>query len=276
LTRSAFWLRVTVSLISAAVVLMLWEYSVCTPVLAANGGSSACDGRLFVLFSKPSEIARQIAQGEISLVLLFRYSAVTAVNASAGLALAGCFAFVWYWLGVRLKFVRNAGYAFVWFFQVVPYVAFAWIFSIIFGAGDKLVFGFLVAVFPLIGALLTALRSVPPPALEVMTLYKASHATRMQHLYLPLAAPYFFGGLAIAAPLSVVGVLIADLSGGSSVGLGKQIFTAVRNAEPAELWVYTFAAVIISLALCAVVWLGEALFSGCNRWYSTEGVDVAK
>jgi ABC-type nitrate/sulfonate/bicarbonate transport system permease component len=276
LTRGAFWLRVTVSLISVAAVLMLWEYSVCTPVLAANGGYSTCDGRLFVLFSKPSEIARQIVQGEISLALLFRYSAVTAVNASAGLALAGCFAFVWYWLGVRLKFVRNAGYAFVWFFQVVPYVAFAWIFSIIFGAGDKLVFGFLVAVFPLIGALLTALRSVPPPALEVMTLYKASHTTRMQHLYLPLAAPYFFGGLAIAAPLSVVGVLIADLSGGSSVGLGKQIFTAVRNAEPAELWVYTFAAVIISLALCAVVWLGEALFSGLNRWYSTEGVDVAK
>lgn len=249
-----------------ALVIAAWEAAVCTPGSAAG----VCDGRLFVLVSKPSEILRQLRSGEIDITLLAQYSRVTALNASAGLLLAAAFAFTWFWAGARFAAVRIAGYAFVWFFQVVPYVAFAWIFSLFFGVFDKAVFGFLVAVFPIIGSLLTCLRNIPAAEKELLRLYKASHLQAMRHLYLPNAASYYFGGLALAAPLSVVGVMIADLSGGSSAGLGRKIFTAVRNAEPAELWVYTAAAVLISLALCAAVWLIETLFSQFNRWYSSE------
>ena len=245
--------------------LLSWNMAVCTP-----GDATSCDGRLFVLISKPSEILRQLQSGDITLGLLGGYAMVTAWNALAGLALAALFAACWYWNGTRFALIQDAGYAFVWFFQVVPYVAFAWIFSIVFGSFDKAMFGFLVAVFPVIGALLTCLRNIPPQERELMRLYRASHARAMRHLYLPNAAPYFFGGLALAAPLSVVGVMIADLSGGSSAGLGRKIFTAVRNAEPAELWVYTFAALLISLALCALVWIAESIFKQRNRWYSTE------
>lgn len=240
-----------------------WEAAVCTP-------SATCDGRLFVLLSKPSEIARQLSSGEIDLSLLRDYGFVTAYNAIIGLIMAAMFAVGWYWIGARFAIVRDAGYAFVWFFQVVPYVAFAWIFSILFGSFDKAVFGFLVAVFPIIGALLTGLRNIPAAEKELMRLYQVSHPRAMRHLYLPNAVPFFFGGVALAAPLSVVGVMIADLSGGASAGLGRKIFTAVRNAEPAELWVYTFAAVIISLSLCGFVWLAEFIFKLRNRWYSTE------
>lgn len=254
--------------LSIAAVLLFWESAVCTP----GPQAVACDGRLFVLVSKPSEIARQLAAGEIDLFLLQQYSLVTAINASAGLILAALASFAWYWGGARFLPLRVAGYSLVWFFQVVPYVAFAWIFSIFFGSLDKAIFGFLVGVFPMIGALLTCLRNIEPAEYELMRLYRASHAQSMRHLYLPNAAPYYFGGLALAAPLSVAGVMIADLSGGSSAGLGRKIFTAVRNAEPAELWVYTLAAVAISLALCAVVWLAEFVFSKRNRWYSTEDV----
>lgn len=264
--------RFLIALTIAALTLGIWELSICTP---SADGVGSCDGRLFVLFSKPSDILAKLADGDVSSALLLRYSAVTAINASAALLLAAAFAIVWYWFGTRHRAIRQAGYAFVWFFQVVPYVAFAWIFSILFGGLDKAVFGFLVAVFPLIGALLTGLRSMPDADVEIMTLYRASHIQKMQHLYFPLAAPYFFGGLAVAAPLAVVGAMIADLSGGSSAGLGREIFTAVRNAEPAELWACTLAAVVISLALCAVVWAAEVLFSHANRWYPTEELDVS-
>lgn len=247
--------------------LMGWEATICTPISSAG----ACDGRLFTLISKPSEIFRQLRSGEIDLALLAQYSRVTALNASAGLLLAAAFAFTWFWGGARFAALRTAGYAFVWFFQVVPYVAFAWIFSLFFGAFDKAAFGFLVAVFPIIGSLLTCLRNIPAAEKELLRLYKASHLQAMRHLYLPNAASYYFGGLTLAAPLSVVGVMIADLSGGSSAGLGRKIFTAVRNAEPAELWVYTAVAVLISLALCGAVWLIEVVFSNLNRWYSSEG-----
>lgn len=253
-------------IVFSGLTLLGWEAGVCTPTI----GSGSCDGRLFILISKPSEILRQLRSGEIDLALLAQYSRVTALNASAGLLLAAVFAFTWFWAGARFTAVRIAGYAFVWFFQVVPYVAFAWIFSLFFGAFDKAVFGFLVAVFPIIGSLLTCLRNIPAAERELLRLYRASHPQAMRHLYLPNAASYLFGGLALAAPLSVVGVMIADLSGGSSAGLGRKIFTAVRNAEPAELWVYTAAAVLVSLALCAVVWLAELAFSKSNRWYSSE------
>lgn len=261
-------LAVLTGIVALALGLLAWQGAVCTP----DGGTGACDGRLFVLISKPSEIYRQLRSGEIDLPLLAQYSRVTALNATAGLLLAAAFAFTWFWAGARFAAVRIAGYAFVWFFQVVPYVAFAWIFSLFFGAFDKAVFGFLVAVFPIIGSLLTCLRNIPAAEKELLRLYKAPHLQAMRHLYLPNAASYYFGGLALAAPLSVVGVMIADLSGGSSAGLGRKIFTAVRNAEPAELWVYTAAAVLISLALCAAVWLIEMAFSTFNRWYSSENI----
>lgn len=258
--------------------LLAWEISVCTPIRLGDSnpvpGAEACQGRVFALLSKPSEIYNQLVAGRIDLDRLRLYTFITLANSTLGLLLAGLFAVIWFWYGARYEVVRRAGYGFVWFFQVVPYIAFAWVFSIVFAGFDKAVFGFLVAVFPLIGSLLNALRNVPLADKELMAMFSAPHRVQMLHLFLPRGTSYIFNGLSLAAPLSVVGVMIADLSGGDTAGLGKQIFISVRNANPAEMWVYTAAAIAVSLFLCVVVWVAEVLFARSNRWYVREAESV--
>lgn len=256
--------------------ILCWEMSVCTPVRLGmpGSGSPSCEGSAFALVSNPSEIWREVASGEIDLARLRQYTYITAINSALALGLAAAFSLVWYWFGARFEVVRRAGYGFVWFFQVVPYVAFAWIFSIAFGDYDKPIFGFLVAVFPMLGSLLNCLRNIAMSDKEVMVMLAAPHRARMLHLYLPKASSYFFSGATLAAPLSVVGVMIADLSGGENAGLGREIFIAVRNAQPADLWIYTLAAIGVSLVLCAFVWSMEAMFGMTHRWYLKEAVNV--
>lgn len=257
----------------------IWEFSVCTPIipgitLSVNTTTLHCDGRLFALISKPSEIWFELSNGAIDLIQLRDYSAVTAYNSGLALGVVVATTLVWYWYATRFEWVRRAGYGLVWFFQVVPYIAFAWIFSIFFGAFDKAMFGFVIAIFPVVGSLLTGLRSIEDSDREVLTMLGASHAIMVRHLYFPRGIAHFFGGLALAAPLAVVGVMIADLSGGANAGLGKQIFLAARNSRPAELWVYTCAAIMVSLVFSTFVWLLEAVFAKRNRWYAKEDINV--
>jgi ABC-type nitrate/sulfonate/bicarbonate transport system permease component len=261
-----------------ATVIGMWEISVCTPPIPGRGNSTQltqqCDGRAYALISKPSEIWHEFSDGEVDLVQLRNYTMVTAYNSALALLIVVISTSSWYWFATRFDWARSAGYGFVWFFQVVPYIAFAWIFSIFFGDYDKAIFGFIVAVFPVMGSLLTGLRNIKASDREVLIMLGASHGIMMRHLYIPRGLAYFFGGLALAAPLAVVGAMIADLSGGASAGLGKEIFLAARNSRPAELWIYTGAAIAVSLLFSVFVWLLEASFAKKNRWYAKEDVNV--
>lgn len=251
--------------------LVSWEASVCRPsaiVEAAPASGSGCDGTLFFLISKPSEIARQVKNGDIDLGQLYLAGLGTFTNAGLALVMTACFSLAWYVAATRFAAVRRAGYAVLWAFQVIPYIAFAWIFSLLFGRFDKLAFAFVISVFPVLGSLFVAMKETPTAVREVLLLSGASHATMTRHLFLPRAMPFFFGGLHVAAPLTVVGAMLADMSGGDSVGLGREVLLAARNVRPAELWVYTNAAIAISMLLSAAVWGMEALFAAKNRWYA--------
>lgn len=267
-------MRLLLLLLGVVCLLWAWDASVCTPssLLPSNGvRGSQCDGTAFFLISKPSEIARQIHAGTIDQEQLFGSALNTLVNSGLALALTTICSLFWYFLSTRYFAVRRAGYVLLWTFQVVPYIAFAWVFSLIFGAFDKLAFAFVISVFPVIGSLFVAIKEMPADVREVLMLSGATHTTMTRHLFLPKATPFFFGGLHVAAPLTVVGAMLADMSGGDSVGLGREVLLAARNMRPAELWVYTAAAVAISMILSGAVWGCEAIFAARNPWYSRGG-----
>jgi ABC-type nitrate/sulfonate/bicarbonate transport system permease component len=258
------------------VLLLVWELSVCTPAHLPKLyrlpflEPATCDGARFTLFSKPSEILRIAIQTNILRSRLLGHFLVTLQNSFCALMLTIALCCTWYYFASLWPFVRRTGFTLAWVLQVIPYVAIAWMLAIIFRPVDKIVFGFVVASFPMFGALIDALKKIPQSDREVLLLYGSSHYLRFRHLFAPFAANEFFIGCALAAPLSVVGVLIADFTGGETVGLGQDILIASRNVKASELWLATLLAIFISCFLTMLVYLFEVWFAATKPWYQRE------
>ena len=85
--------------------------------------------------------------------------------------------------------------------------------------------------------------SVEPTALELMQSYAASRREILFKLRLPASLPYFFTALKISASASIIGALIAEMTG-SQRGLGWILvyFAQYYNSAPPNLW----AAIVLS------------------------------
>ena len=139
--------------------------------------------------------------------------------------------------------------------QSIPKVALAPILIVALGANElpRVIVTFLVAFFPLVVGTVAGLLATPP---ELIELGKACRAGRVQELLrirLPFAVPFVFGGLKVAAALSVVGAVVAEFVG-ADAGLGYLIQTSMAFFRTP----LAFGAVVI-LALMGIVlfWLVE-------------------
>ncbi|WP_342451495.1 ABC transporter permease [Neoroseomonas nitratireducens] len=133
--------------------------------------------------------------------------------------------------------------------QSIPKVALAPILIVALGANEvpRVIVTFLVAFFPLVVASVAGLLATPP---ELIELGRACRAGRMQELLrirLPFAVPFVFGGLKVAAALSVVGAVVAEFVG-ADAGLGYLIQTSMAFFRTP----LAFSAVVI-LAIMGIV-----------------------
>jgi NitT/TauT family transport system permease protein len=141
--------------------------------------------------------------------------------------------------------------------QSIPKVALAPILIIALGANElpRVIVTFLVAFFPLVVASVAGLLAAPP---ELIELARACRAGRMLRIRLPHAVPFVFGGLKVAAALSVVGAVVAEFVG-ADAGLGYLIQTSMAFFRTP----LAFAAVVIlammGMALFAIVGLIERI-----------------
>jgi len=95
-------------------------------------------------------------------------------------------------------------------------------------------------------AVLRGLKSVNRDSLDLMDSLNAGRLTVLRVLRLPAAVPYIFSGLKIAAPLSLVGAIIVDLTGAqNSLGYLMVAAVAIGPSQAPFLW----AALIISSTL---------------------------
>jgi NitT/TauT family transport system permease protein len=86
----------------------------------------------------------------------------------------------------------------------------------------------IVAFFPVLANTTLGLHSVDRNLTDLFTLYGASHRQLLWYLKLPSALPYIIGGLRIAAGLSLIGAVVAEIAAGSA-GAGSGL--AYRIAE---------------------------------------------
>ncbi|MCZ4277214.1 ABC transporter permease [Rhodococcoides yunnanense] len=175
-----------------------------------------------------------------------------------GLALAVAMArFVW---------VERAVLPYVIVSQTVPLIALA---PLIAGWGGRIavagyawqpwmsvaVIASYLAFFPVAVGMLRGLRSPTPAALELMHCYAAGWWTTLVRVRVPSSIPHLIPSLRLAAAASVVGAVVAEISTGTTGGIGRQIIVFAQQAtgDSARLYAAVLGAAVLGIIVTALV-----------------------
>ncbi len=141
--------------------------------------------------------------------------------------------------------------------RTVPLVAMTPLIALIFGRGllAVTIIAGIVTFFPTLVNVSLALRSVPEQSIDLMRAYGASPLTTLKKVQWPASLPALFASLRVAAPLALIGALLAEwLATGK--GLGYLMLQAVSMFQTDRLWtavaIVTLASVILYNIISAI------------------------
>ena len=127
----------------------------------------------------------------------------------------------------------------------------------------------IIVLFPIFVNVTRGLIQVHATQLELMRSLNATPRTTLRVLRIPNAIPFFFTGLKIAAPLSVIAALVAEYFGGPQQGLGSRIASAAANTAYGRAWAYVLAAIITGLIFYLAIIALERLITPRTAQVST-------
>ena len=201
------------------------------------------------------------------ITILWHAALFTAKEAVLGFAMGAAIGFA---IAVALsqsRFLERGIIPYVVASQTIPLLAIAPM--VVVGLGTKGVTDWIsVAVlaayltfFPVTINVLRGLQSADPRAVELMRSYAAGRWAILWKLRVPASLPFLFSAFRIAAPLSIVGAIIAEPAASIQGGLGGAIvnFNQYYSIEPQELWATNVIAAILGIAFFLAVVLAENL-----------------
>jgi ABC-type nitrate/sulfonate/bicarbonate transport system permease component len=144
--------------------------------------------------------------------------------------------------------------------RTVPLVAMVPLISLVFGRGlvAVAVVSGIVTFFPTLVNMTVALRSVPRESLDLMHGYGANRLTTLQKVQFPGSLPALFASARIAAPLALVGALLAEWLETAS-GIGFLEVTSTNQGDYTMVWASVVLVVVASVVLYSVISGVEAL-----------------
>jgi ABC-type nitrate/sulfonate/bicarbonate transport system permease component len=107
--------------------------------------------------------------------------------------------------------------------------------------------------FPILVGAMQGVRAATESQMELMRVLSASRVQVLRLVMLPMAAPYVFTGLKIAAPTAVLGAITAEWTG-SDQGLGTVMLYALFSYDIVKVWL----AVLATCAMAASFYLAVA------------------
>ena len=116
---------------------------------------------------------------------------------------------------------------------------------------SKMMMAALLVFFPVMVNVTRGLVQVEPASLELMRSYAASEGAVLRKVRIPNALPFFFTALKLGATLSLIGAIVGEYFGGSSLVLGRII---VQSASALRFDV-TWAAILLGAATGIVFYL---------------------
>jgi ABC-type nitrate/sulfonate/bicarbonate transport system permease component len=138
--------------------------------------------------------------------------------------------------------------------RTVPLVALTPLIALIFGRdllGVTVIAG-IVTFFPTLVNVTLALRSVPPEQLDLLHAYGANDRLTLRKVQFPSALPALFASARIAAPLALIGAMLAEwLATGK--GMGYLILQSGATFKIDRLWAATFLVTLASVVLYTII-----------------------
>jgi len=142
-----------------------------------------------------------------------------------------------------------------------PLIAVAPILVAFIGGGMTLhvVVAAVACFFPILMGMMKGFRAVDRNSDELFHVLAASRWQWLVKLALPSALPFIFAGFKIAAPLAVLGTLIAEWMGAER-GVGIMMIYAMFSFDPPQVW-------MTIVAVCLMAICGYALFAAAERTF---------
>ncbi|MDA1280384.1 MAG: ABC transporter permease [Chloroflexi bacterium] len=230
---------------TAGALLVLWEVSV--RVLEVQRW----------LLPAPTVIFRELFD---SLGLLTRHAGTTLVEIVVGFAVS-------IWLGVVIasgvvwsRTVERSVYPIIIASQTIPIFTLAPLLIIWVGTDimSKVIVVVLFTFFPIVVSLVTGFRSVDREMIDMFRTLGASPFQTFRKLVIPTALPNFFGGLKVAAVVSVIGAVIGEWVG-ASAGLGWLMKLSGPQFQTARV----FAAIVVLSVLAIGLFLAVVV---AEKW----------
>ena len=192
------------------------------------------------------------------------HAAVTAAAAAVGFAIALAFGLL---LAIGIVHIRTLDRALMpWVIasQAIPVLAIAPIVVVVLGnlgltglLPKALIAGWL-SFFPITMGMVKGLRSPDPMQRDLLRTYNASQWQIFSRLLLPAAMAFLLPSARVAAPLALVGAIVAELPTGAQAGLGARLLAGSYYGQTLMIWSALFMAAFLALAAVAAVDLVQA------------------
>ena len=246
---------------SLATVVLLWHITVATGVLANSAVAS------------PAQVAH--ALGELVFAAEF-WSAIaeTLTTWALGLTLSVILAVpIGLALGANDVIYRSSRFT-IDFFRTIPPVALVPLLLLLFGATGQMVVTLIViaAVWPLLLQSMYGVHQVDSVARDVARSYRLRWSDRVLRLILPSAAPFIATGVRIAATMSLLMAVGAELIA-SAPGLGDSIGAAQSNGDLPGMYAYLFVVAVLGVLVNRAMGYAERRLLS---WHSSQRLGVAR
>jgi ABC-type nitrate/sulfonate/bicarbonate transport system permease component len=246
--RSARWLEPLLPAAAVAAVLAAWQWS----GLYLNP----------ILISTPSEVGRDLVQLVTRHVIfepLFESLEELIIGGVAGILIGVA-------LGIlmgRYQLVEKVLSPFVNFLNATPLVVIIPLVIIWLGIGQnaRLLFVFLITLWPILLNTLAGMRNVNLGYVEVGTAFGLSEHQMLRKVTLPAAVPYMLAGARISAGLAIIGMIVSEMEV-SLTGLGYLLITYGNSFLTGQLLAVVFIASMFGVGnVLLLKWVQATFFS---------------
>lgn len=225
-------------------------------------------GLLPVTIPAPSQVAAVIPQQFSDLVY---HGSGTLLSAVLGYICAGLAAGVLASVALRFHIAERPIISFGLLIDCFPLIALAPIFVIWLGQGVLLhvVLAGIASFFPLLLGTIKGFKATDANTRQLFHVMAATPLQRLRLLSVPAALPYIFQAMKIAAPLAILGALIAEWIGAER-GLGAMMIYALFAFNVPVVWLTILTVCGLSAAAYGLIALAE---SRVITWETDGGAD---
>ena len=208
----------------------------------------------------PSEIAGAFSR---SYADLFYHMVPTVLSAVTGFVLAALIALTLGVVAVVYKRAERPVMTLGIVIDSIPLIALTPILMVWVGNGlpARIIIGTIAALFPLLVGVVQGFKAVDRNVSELFYILAASRWQQMTKLAFPTALPFIFAALKIAAPLAVLGALLAEWVSADR-GLGIMMIYALFSFDVPLTWLTILAVCVIATLAYGLVALAEKLVLG--------------